>query len=260
MRRNSRRMAQMALMAMALLGVGAWQAAAQAPVPSGVGQATRPELQERVEFHERAASSPGYSTAMRAQAAAAATAVRDRLEHGDFKPGDRIFLRVDGHPVLTDTFTVATGPVLVLPDIGQIPLHGVLRSELQETVHSSLQRVIRNPTAVARSLVRMAVTGGVASPGFHTLDSQAVLSDALMRAGGLSTNANLDGALVRRGDRVIIPPEQLALALADGRTLDQLGLQAGDRLHVPERSPGDGTLRTLLFVIPAILSIVSFFL
>jgi protein involved in polysaccharide export with SLBB domain len=261
MRRISPRTARMGLMVLALLVVGVWQVAAQAPGSSGVGQATRAELQERLEFHEWAASSMGYSAAVRAEAAAAAAAVRDRLEHGDFQPGDRIFLRVDGHPTLTDTFTVAAGPALVLPDIGQILLAGILRAELQETVDSALRRVIRNPTVVARSLVRLAITGGVTSPGFHTLDAQAVLSDAIMDAGGLSTSADLDAALVRRGDRVIIPPDQLATALADGRTLDQLGLQAGDRLHIPERPPGGDTLlRTLLFVIPSVLSILTFFL
>jgi hypothetical protein len=82
-----------------------------------------------------------------------------------------------------------------------------------------------------------------------------------MRAGGLSANADLDAALVRRGDRVILPPDQLATALADGRTLDQLGLQAGDRLHIPERVPGGDTLfRTLLIVVPTLLSILAFFL
>src|SRR5882762_2648527 len=39
-----------------------------------------------------------------------AALIRDRLANGDFQVGDRILIRVDGEPQLSDTFTVQAGP------------------------------------------------------------------------------------------------------------------------------------------------------
>jgi protein involved in polysaccharide export with SLBB domain len=235
-------------------------AGAQTTGHAGQGLATRTALQERLELHQWAASSTAYSPALQAEAAAIAESVRERLARGDFQPGDRIWVRVEGQPALTDTFTVATGQRVQLPEVGAVPLVGVLRSELQETIDSAVHRFVRNPSVVARSLIRVSVTGGVASPGFHVLDSEAVLSDVFMVAGGLVTGADLAGAAILRGDRVLIQGEQLALAIAQGRTLDQIGLRAGDRVNVPTRAPGGETLRNAMFMIPTLLSLATFFL
>src|SRR5213596_640664 len=44
-----------------------------------------------------------------------AAAIRARLADGDFQPGDRVLLRVDSEPALSDTFTVTPGRTLALP-------------------------------------------------------------------------------------------------------------------------------------------------
>src|SRR5438105_3922021 len=63
----------------------------------------------------------------------AAALIRARLENGDFQAGDRIFIRVEGDSILTDTVTVVEGLQLPIRGLGSIPLHGVLRSELKDT-------------------------------------------------------------------------------------------------------------------------------
>src|SRR6266849_5143048 len=57
--------------------------------------------------------------------------IRARMSRGDFQPGDRIKLQVDSEPQLSDTFPVGPSQEVVLPIIGVVSLHGVLRSELQ---------------------------------------------------------------------------------------------------------------------------------
>ena len=79
--------------------------------------------------------------------------LQDRLANGDFQVGDRIALIVLQDPTLTDTFTVKEGRTITLPNIPDISLHGVLRSEVQDYLTAELGKYLREPTveAVARS-------------------------------------------------------------------------------------------------------------
>lgn len=216
---------------------------------------SRAELQELLQRLETAASSPGYSSGLRAKAAAEASVVRSRLQDGDFQIGDRVVLRVEGEPQLSDTVTVAPGRVLQLPGIDDIPLAGVLRSELDEYLTTELARYLRDPVVEASSLVRIAVLGQVGQQGFYTMPASLLIEEALMLAGGPAAQANLDEAEILRGDRVIWSGDALQEAIIAGRTLDQLSLRAGDRIIVPQRRPGffdQGIVRTLLITLPAV--------
>jgi protein involved in polysaccharide export with SLBB domain len=218
-------------------------------------QLSRAELSELLDRLEVAASSPGYSASLRAQAAEEAEVVRQRLQSGDFQVGDKVVLYVEGEPQLSDTLSVAPGRVLQLPEIEDIPLDGILRSELEAHLETELGRYLRDPDVEANSLVRIAVLGQVGRQGFYTMPASLLVEEALMLAGGPGGNANLDDAEIQRGDRVIWSGDALQEAIIEGRTLDQLSLRAGDRIIVPQRRPGffdQGILRTLLFTIPAV--------
>lgn len=167
------------------------------------------------------------------------------------RPGDRILLQVEGEAQLSDTFTVAPGPVLPLPGIGDIPLAGVRRADLEQHLTRELARFLRNPVVHARALIRVAILGEVVRPGFYAVPVELVLADAVMLAGGATRDARLDALRVERGDTLLLTRESLSRALGTGRTLDQLGLRAGDRIVVPRRRDGDALWRVLLVVIPA---------
>lgn len=220
--------------------------------------ASRDNLQHLLARFERAAESTAYSVVLRGEAEEQAARLRERLEQGDFRPGDNVYVRVERFQELTDTFTVTPDRVVDMPDIGDIPLQGVLRSELQGHVQEHVARMIRDPRVSTRSLIRLGFTGAVARPGFHVVDAQAVLSDALTAAGGTAPGAELDEIRVERGEIVILQGDAMALALARGSTLDQLGLRDGDRIHIPS---GDDSLvrdiRDWLFIIPATLGLVG---
>jgi protein involved in polysaccharide export with SLBB domain len=74
----------------------------------------------------------------------------------------------------------------------------------------------------------------VGAPGFYLLSSDELLTDALMRAGGPTGDAKVTSIRIERGDRKIWEGDPLQQAIAEGRTLDQLNLQAGDRIVVPQ--------------------------
>jgi len=195
---------------------------------------TRERLQALLAEYEEAAASSAYSSRFRAQAKREAELIRARLEMGDFQVGDRIVLRVEGEAAFNETFTVSAGPEVVLPMVGPIPLHGVLRSELEEHLREQIGRYIRNPVVYARALIRVSILGAVGRPGFYSVSPESLVTDVLMEAGGPRDNANLTSIRIERGNERLWSGEELEQAIIEGRTLDQLYVRAGDRIVVPE--------------------------
>ncbi len=150
-----------------------------------------------------------------------------------FQVGDRILLRVEGDSALSDTFTVVTGPALRLPDIGEISLADVPRSDVESYLTRELGRYINDAAVEARALIRISLMGEVARPGFYAVPIDLVLPDALMLAGGATSMARIDRISVMRGKASILDESALQAAVARGATLDELGMRAGDRIMVP---------------------------
>lgn len=246
---------------LAPLASGAAQSAEWDP---GRVQVTRADLQTLLQRLDQAAASTTYSQPVRDRARAEALLIRSRLTDGDFQIGDRISLQVEGEQALSDTFAVMTGRVLRLPTVGDIALTGVLRSELEPHLTQALAQFIRSPVVRARSLIRLSLLGAVGRPGFYVMPTDVVLTDALMLAGGPSAEAKLEGIRVERRGELIWTGEAMREAVAQGRTVDQLNLQAGDAVIVPRRGGflGEGTWRTIglvLSVPAAIYGVVKLF-
>jgi protein involved in polysaccharide export with SLBB domain len=214
-------------------------------------QLTRAELQEAMTRLDETASSSSYSGALRERARTEAALIRQRLDEGDIRVGDRILLAVEGQPQLTEAFGVVAGRVIILPQIGEVPLDGVLRSELQQHMTAQIGRYVRDPVVHARSLIRLQITGAVRNPGFFTIPSDLLLSDAIMLAGGPSTDRPELRIRIQRGRDIIWDGERMEAALIEGRTLDQLSVQAGDGIFV------QGPSNTRMTTVRNVLSIVS---
>lgn len=161
------------------------------------------------------------------------------------RPGDRIVLAVADEPTLTDTFTVSAGPAITLPLIGVVSLAGVNRDALQSHLAGVLAKIIRDPVVTARTLVRLAVLGEVARPGYFAVPADALLSDAIELAGGPTGNAEMRKLTLSRQGTLLQRDEQLRRSIAEGRTIDDLGIAAGDELMVPRRHDGERTARII---------------
>lgn len=192
-----------------------------------------------------ASRTAGYSRAdleLAAQAAerdpkrrAEAEALRARLQNGDYSAGDRVVLELRGDSALFDTLTVRSGPSLRLPNIPDVPLRGVLRSELEDHLTKYLARYIREPDVRAESLIRVSMLGQVGRPGFYDFNSDLLLTDAIMAAGGPTSNAAIDRSTIKRGKTVVLAKERVRRATQTGATLDRLGLRPGDEITVGEK-------------------------
>lgn len=219
-------------------------------------QLTRAELEEMLSRFEQTAAASSYSRGVRDQARREAELIRQRLEEGDVRVGDRVSVVVLGQPTLSDTFPVISGRVLRLPELGDLQLAGVLRSELQEHLTREIGRFVRDPIVQVRSLVRLEILGNVGRPGFYTVPSDLLLSDALMVAGGPAGSANLEKITIKRGDQVLWDGDRLRQAVIGGRTLDQLNVRAGDSVYVPEKKGFFARIAPLTGILGAVTSLV----
>ena len=260
MKRDSmRRFAAHVVVLLSVLMVSAFAADASAQTTDVRGlHMKRSELEAALASYEQAASASGYSGEMRARARREADLIRARLQDGDFQVGDRIILRIEGEDQIPDTVVVEPQQVISLPQIGNISLAGVLRSELQDHITTELSRYIRDPRVTADALIRLGILGAVSRPGFFVLPSALLMEDALMIAGGPSQNAELDKVRVERGDDTVWEDDDLQEAMLAGRTLDQLSLRAGDRIIVPEESGSILTqLRAFVYVVPPLIYLAT---
>jgi hypothetical protein len=243
---------------MIALLVSATPGSAQALLETDPGNSvrTRADLERLVAFYDEVLESPAYSDRVKREASLNMERVRARLRDGDFRVGDRIVLTVEGEPSLPDTLAVETGPKVVLPVFGEIPLAGVLRSEIQQHLTTQLSAFIRNPVVRANALMRVSIQGQVGAPGFYVVPAEMLVSDALMVGGGPAVRADLEALRIERGAELLLEGRELQEALREGRTLDQLNLQAGDQIFLPEQGGGlfGGFLgNVMLGVIPAVL-------
>jgi protein involved in polysaccharide export with SLBB domain len=220
-------------------------------------QATRAELEAQVSELEATSSSSAYSGNLRSRARREAELIRKRLDEGDIRVGDRIMLRVEGH-AFPESVSVVSARMVILPQVGEVPLTGVLRSELQEHMTTAIARFIRNPVVEARSLIRLQIRGAVRNPGFFTVPSDLLIEDAIMAAGGPDGRARTDRLRIERGGQVIWDGERLQGAMLNGRTLDQLSIQAGDDIVIPERRSGAiNSLREGAMIIGSLVTLVA---
>ena len=197
----------------------------------------RAELRQMLVRFEELATAATTADARR-RAADEAGLVRRRLELGDFAPGDQVVVRVDGEAEMSDTFVVSVERTLLIPGVGSIPLTGVLRAELEPHLGAHVARFVRDPVLSARSLLRITVQGAVARPGFYVVPAESLLGELIMVAGGPAATADLQRVSIMRGDDRIWDGPATATAIAEGRTIDQMSLRAGDRVVLPELRTG----------------------
>lgn len=249
---------RVAALAAALLLAGGIEGRAQAQPgqswdPSRV-QVTRQDLERLLAEYEQAASSEANSPAYRDQSRAEAERIRQRLKDGDVQAGDQIAVFVEGQAALSDTFTVRAGSLLFLPQIGDVPLSGLLRSEVEDRLREHLARYIRNPVVRARPLVRVAVEGQVGKPGYYVIPADAPVTDVVMTAGGPAPNTSMSRLRIERNGVPLWQGQALQEAIAQGRTIDAMGIHPGDRFYLPGRRADVGS--TLLKVIPVAASVI----
>lgn len=231
---------------------------AQTPVPAG--HESRSALEAELESYSAFANSPAYSQRTRDAARLSAAQLRSRLEQGDFKPGDRFSVRVSGSVTFVDTITVLNGPSAQIGTFGDLSLAGVLRSEIEDAVRGRVAETVRDAGVTVRVLVRIAVFGAVAQPGYRVVPLETRLDELLMSAGGPAPDADPTQIRVMRGDAVLLSGNRVLTAIAAGETVGSLGLLEGDLVSVEPRELPWNRAATLQLVTVFATPLVTFFL
>ncbi|MFQ5688819.1 MAG: polysaccharide biosynthesis/export family protein [Gemmatimonadota bacterium] len=199
----------------------------------GPREAGRPQLQAMLDSLQRVAAGTRDDEKLR-ELTNQVSGLAYRMREGDVWPGDVVDLTVQGETKWTGQFTVTPGRQLELPDIDPIGLRGVLYSELEESIARQLAAYLREPRVRVQVLKRIGILGQVSNPGFYNVPGSALVSEALMLAGGPSSNAKVEKVKFRRfGKQIARGRPRIAF---QNLSLDQLGVMSGDELYVPTAS------------------------
>lgn len=164
--------------------------------------------------------------------------------------GDRVAVTIEGPLAFSDTLVVRAGQILRIPNMADISMAGVKRSDTERYLAQQVAKYVRNAAVHATPLIQIAVLGQVGRPGFFTMPSDVLLSDAIMRAGGPTPMADLGKTVVQRQGTEIIGQRAVSGALASGQTLDDLRIAPGDEVIVGEKSRfGFGQVLAVLSVL-----------
>lgn len=223
-------------------------------------QATRAELEKAAKAAETASLSQ-RDAKTRDKLRADAAAIQMRLANGDFIPGDRILLLVEGDTALTDTFTVRGDRMLPLPNLPAVSLQGVLDSELESHLTKELLKYIKEVTVTATPLVRISLLG-FPQGNFFTVPVDQAITDVIFAAGGWGSPMAVatDKAVVRRAGKVFMDAKATAEAIRQGKTVGDMALRDGDELYLPDKASASSfNWQNVLAVVGAVGSIFYIF-
>lgn len=221
-----------ALLTFALLAAPGF-VGAQGTSQGAMQRASRSELSTRAALLEQQTNSGSLKGGAQTTALAELASIRNRLQFGDFRVGDRFVITVRQDSVRADTASVRDSLKVSILNLPDVSLAGVLRSELDERMSAHVARFLRNVTVRTNVLTRVAVFGAVAVPGYYHASPDRPITDLVMLAGGPAPNANLNELTIRRGTALLVSGKDSKRLVKDGRTLEQIDVRSGDEVHIP---------------------------
>lgn len=246
-----------ALLAALALSGGGWQGVSAQTADNPKARLSRTEIEAAIVKAEKIASSPGYSSRIKRAKRQEIALLKSRLSEGDLQPGDQVILSVQGEKELSDSFTVSANRYITLPAIVDVSLRGVLRSEVENHIATEIRKYLKNPVVHVRTTIRVSVLGAVGRPGFYQLPSEAMVGDAIMLAGGPAGGIDPAKTRVQRSGTEIVGREAFSQALTDGKTLDQMNLQAGDEIIVGGSRTATAGRNTLGVILPVLTGVAG---
>ena len=194
---------------------------------------SRFEITSRLQQIDQQLALAGTKGKQRDRLSDEATMLRNRLQEGDFRVGERFMLTLIKDTVRTDSVTVRDSLLIGISNLPDMSLRGVLRSELTPRLTAFVAEFLLNTGVRTQILTRVSVMGEVGRPGFYYLAPDRPISEALTTAGGPTTKANIKRLEVFRGGKTILSAKKSEQAVKEGKTLEQLNIQSGDEIRIP---------------------------
>lgn len=117
------------------------------------------------------------------------------------RPGDHIFVLVQGQDTMSGEVQVRADGSIVQGVLGKVDLSGASPSEAARRISERLKGVVVDPrvtVAIISTSSKIRVVGEVAHPGPFEVGSNENVLDAIARAGGLTEFADKDRIFVLR--------------------------------------------------------------
>lgn len=155
-------------------------------------------------------------------------APRDALQ-----PGDMLRIGVWPDAELGGEFVVEETGAVHLPMLGRVDVAGVSLNDLREQLREGYGELMRNPVITVTPVFQVGVLGAVRAPGVYQVTPANSIIDVIGMAGGFAGGAERERVRLIRGGRAIeFDADRI---LEGGMRRQDLGLQSGDQIIVPER-------------------------
>ena len=156
-------------------------------------------------------------------------------------PGDVFSVRVYGEDAMAGSHQVASDGTINFPLLGTVQVNGLEPTEVADKIQNALRArdLMRHPqvSVYVEKYVskRISVVGAVANPGTFPLEPGMTVVQAISMAGGFSSLADRDGAVVTRrvGEEII--RYRVPVARVTKGQAEDIEVAAGDIIFVPER-------------------------
>jgi polysaccharide export outer membrane protein len=164
----------------------------------------------------------------------------DPMSLNEYRIGkdDELDISVYGDDDLTKTQTVRPDGKIAFPLIGDIQASGITPDELREQMTQRLSRYLKNPQVTVivskYNSKQVFVLGQVRTPGVFRLSSDINVLQGVARAGGVTEEADLQGALLIRDARVV--PVNFERLLKSGDFTQNILLRPNDAILIPNVS------------------------
>lgn len=145
--------------------------------------------------------------------------------------GDILRIDVWRQPEYSGEFTIGGGGSLVHPLYQEVQLEGVPISEARQRIGQFLTQYLQGARLVIEPLYSVSVAGEVRQPSVYHVSRGTTIAEAIAFAGGPTTQARLDQALLLRGG------SEYPLNLGDQlTTFGEIPILSGDQVLVYRRS------------------------
>lgn len=159
--------------------------------------------------------------------------------------GDTVDVSVYRNDDLKRSLKIDRSGKIMLPLVGDVPVAGRTIYEVRDDLQARYAKYIVNPqVSVSISSIqsqKVLVLGEVKSPGVMVLDTDLLVTDAIMKSGGPTTEANTgDIYVIRKGDpksgndgKSVLVRFDMKNAIGSGDFSGNVPLRNGDILFVP---------------------------
>ena len=167
--------------------------------------------------------------------------------------GDKVEIRVYGHPDLASTTTIGPDGTVGIAFMGQVKLSGLSIADGADKIREGLAPYIKNPVVSISvheiSSETATIAGSCAKPGVYGISSSTRLADLYATAGSsasrLFNGVDVDVAdlehsiIVRKGE---ILPVNFMKAINEGDSLHNIRLRKGDYVFIAQRMEASVTI------------------